>query len=57
MLFWRFGLDGNDGATLEEVGSRLGLTRERVRQIQVESLLLLRRRIEAEGLDPCTLFV
>ena len=57
VLFWRFGLDGNDGATLEDVGGRLGLTRERVRQIQVESLLLLRRRIEAEGLDPYNLFV
>ncbi|MEY2342948.1 RNA polymerase sigma factor RpoS [Acidithiobacillus sp. IBUN Pt1247-S3] len=56
VLFWRFGLDGNDGATLEDVGGRLGLTRERVRQIQVESLLLLRRRIEAEGLDPFNLF-
>ena len=56
VLFWRFGLDGNDGATLEDVGGRLGLTRERVRQIQVESLLLLRRRIEAEQLDPFTLF-
>ncbi|WP_312263416.1 RNA polymerase sigma factor RpoS [Candidatus Igneacidithiobacillus taiwanensis] len=56
VLYWRFGLDGNDGATLEDVGGRLGLTRERVRQIQVESLLQLRRRILAEGLDPCSLF-
>ncbi|MHB1632781.1 MAG: RNA polymerase sigma factor RpoS [Acidithiobacillus sp.] len=56
VLLWRFGLDGTDGATLEEVGSRLGVTRERVRQIQVEALLVLRRRIEREGLTPESLF-
>ncbi|MBU2720526.1 RNA polymerase sigma factor RpoS [Acidithiobacillus ferridurans] len=56
VLLWRFGLDGTDGATLEEVGSRLGITRERVRQIQVEALLVLRQRIEAEGLAPEGLF-
>lgn len=56
VLSWRFGLDGGDGATLEEVGTRLGITRERVRQIQVEALLILRRRIEAEGLDTHNLF-
>ena len=56
VLLWRFGLDGTDGATLEEVGSRLGVTRERVRQIQVEALLVLRRRLEREGLTPESLF-
>ncbi len=56
VVYWRFGLDGSEGATLEEVGERLGLTRERVRQIQVEALLMLRRRIEAEGLEACSLF-
>ncbi|MBW9250350.1 MAG: RNA polymerase sigma factor RpoS, partial [Acidithiobacillus ferriphilus] len=56
VLLWRFGLDGTDGATLEEVGSRLGVTRERVRQIQVEALLVLRRRIEEEGLTSESLF-
>ncbi|MCE5394606.1 MAG: RNA polymerase sigma factor RpoS [Acidithiobacillus sp.] len=56
VLYWRFGLDGNDGATLEDVGARMGLTRERVRQIQVESLLHLKRRIAAEGLDVYSLF-
>lgn len=56
VLSWRFGLDGGDGATLEEVGTRLGITRERVRQIQVEALLILRRRIEGEGLDTHNLF-
>ncbi len=56
VLFWRFGLDGTDGATLEEVGNRLGITRERVRQIQVEALLALRHRIEEEGLTTESLF-
>ncbi|WP_269194863.1 sigma factor-like helix-turn-helix DNA-binding protein [Acidithiobacillus ferrooxidans] len=41
---------------MEEVGSRLGVTRERVRQIQVEALLVLRRRIEEEGLTSESLF-
>jgi RNA polymerase nonessential primary-like sigma factor len=40
-----------DGATLEEVGSDVGLTRERVRQIQVEALAKLRGMLEREGLD------
>ncbi len=56
VLFWRFGLDGTDGATLEDVGQRLGITRERVRQIQVEALLALRQRIEEEGLTTESLF-
>ena len=34
----RFGLRGHDPSTLEEVGAEIGLTRERVRQIQVEAL-------------------
>ena len=34
----RYGIDGNEPRTLEEIGRRLGLTRERVRQIEVETL-------------------
>lgn len=38
----RFGLDGSDGATLEEVGQAFSITRERVRQIEVRTLFRLR---------------
>ena len=34
----RYGIDGNEPQTLEEIGRRLGLTRERVRQIELDSL-------------------
>jgi RNA polymerase primary sigma factor len=38
----RFGLDGVEGATLEEVGRSFQITRERVRQIEVRTLARLR---------------
>lgn len=47
----RFGLNGDDVATLEEVGARIGVTRERVRQIQVEALKKLRKILEMEGIS------
>jgi RNA polymerase nonessential primary-like sigma factor len=47
----RYGLDGKDRATLEDVGEQIGVTRERVRQIQMDALRRLRRILEAEGLD------
>ena len=52
VLARRFGLRGYQTATLEEVGSEIGLTRERVRQIQVEALNRLRRALEEQGLNP-----
>ena len=45
----RFGLNGYDVATLEEVGSSIGVTRERVRQIQIEALRKLREILEKDG--------
>jgi len=45
----RFGLHGREVATLEEVGNELGVTRERVRQIQLEALKRLREIMEREG--------
>jgi RNA polymerase nonessential primary-like sigma factor len=47
----RFGLAGFEAATLEEVGREIGLTRERVRQIQVEALRRLREILERQGLS------
>jgi RNA polymerase primary sigma factor len=38
VLVLRYGLEDSDPKTLEEIGRRLGLTRERVRQIEVEAL-------------------
>ena len=47
----RFGLLGYDAATLEEVGQEVGLTRERVRQIQLDGLGLLKIKMARHGLD------
>ena len=51
VLARRFGLRGYDADTLENVGLEVGLTRERVRQIQVEGLARLREIMEDQGLD------
>ncbi|WP_111496669.1 RNA polymerase sigma factor RpoS [Marinobacter bohaiensis] len=56
VLSRRFGLRGYQTSTLEEVGQEIGLTRERVRQIQVEALRRLREILEKEGLSCTTLF-
>ncbi len=45
----RFGLHGYSVSTLEEVGREIGVTRERVRQIQMDALNRLRRILESEG--------
>jgi RNA polymerase nonessential primary-like sigma factor len=47
----RFGLHGCERATLEQVGQEIGVTRERVRQIQLDALHLLRSIAEREGLS------
>ncbi|MFT7403885.1 RNA polymerase sigma factor RpoS [Zhongshania sp.] len=52
----RFGLRGHESATLEEVGRKIGLTRERVRQIQVEALKSMRVLFEENGLNAASLF-
>ncbi|MDG2175254.1 MAG: sigma-70 family RNA polymerase sigma factor [Gammaproteobacteria bacterium] len=51
ILARRFGLRGYEPQTLENVGVEIGLTRERVRQIQIEGLKKLRCLIEKEGLN------
>ena len=48
----RFGLHGHQKATLEEIGADLGITRERVRQIQEESLKRMRRLLLRRQAQP-----
>ena len=45
----RFGLHGYSVSTLEQVGQEIGVTRERVRQIQMDALKKLKRILEQEG--------
>jgi RNA polymerase nonessential primary-like sigma factor len=52
----RFGLNGREIATLEQVGADIGVTRERVRQIQVEALRRLRVILEKNGYSIDSLF-
>ena len=47
----RYGLGGNDVAKLEQLSQRLGVTRERVRQIQAEALEKLRTRLRRMGMS------
>ncbi len=56
VLTGRYGLDDREPETLEVLAQRLGLTRERVRQIQQESLLKLRRRMAGQGVGRDALF-
>jgi RNA polymerase nonessential primary-like sigma factor len=52
----RFGLHGHEVSTLEEVGNEIGVTRERVRQIQLEALKRLREILERDGYSLEALF-
>lgn len=52
----RFGLRNYDVSTLEEVGKAVGLTRERVRQIQIEILAQLQSTMKKLGIESDMLF-
>ena len=52
----RFGLHGYENSTLEEVANELGVTRERVRQIQMDALKRLRIILEKDGFSVDTIF-
>jgi RNA polymerase primary sigma factor/RNA polymerase nonessential primary-like sigma factor len=51
----RFGLDGGEAKTLEEIGRTMGLTRERVRQIEMAALVRLRNTIERKTMTQADL--
>lgn len=51
VLCRRFGLQGYDKQTLEEVGKAIHLTRERVRQIQLHALVILKNFLAARGVE------
>lgn len=55
ILRWRHGLDGNEPLTLEEVGQRLGITRERVRQIEQKGIYSLQDPIPQSLIRPLIL--
>lgn len=52
----RFGLHGYRRLTLEEIGREIGVTRERVRQIQIDALSNLRSMMESHGVSSDSLF-
>jgi len=52
----RFGLEGDPPEKLETIGQRLGLTRERIRQIEAAGLRKLRALLGARGIDASDLF-
>ena len=57
ILARRFGLMGYEASTLEAVGQEVGLTRERVRQIQIDALARLKRAALRDGLSEEELLV
>ena len=56
VLAGRYGLRDREPETLEVLAERLGLTRERIRQIQQEALLKLKRRMLRNGVDRDSIF-
>lgn len=55
VIIRRYGLQGHEAITLDQTGEEVGLTRERVRQLQTEALKQLKNLIENDGEDQQTL--
>jgi len=52
VVYLRYGLGvGGEPWTLEMIGEQMGVTRERIRQIQVQALQKLRRIVSQENID------
>ena len=51
VILSRYGIGGGDPMTLKEVGGEIGITRERVRQIELKALKKLRKQIVSRGLN------
>lgn len=51
IISMRFGLDGSEPETLENIGTRFGITRERVRQIELKAIYRLRKIVEAANVQ------
>ncbi|WP_198320791.1 RNA polymerase sigma factor RpoS [Azohydromonas aeria] len=56
VLTGRYGLHDREPETLEVLAERMGLTRERIRQIQQEALVKLKRRMVRNGIDRDSIF-
>lgn len=56
ILSHRFGLNGHEVLTLEQIGEVVDLTRERVRQIQLDTILNLKKTLERQGLSSSDIF-
>ena len=52
ILRLRYGLEGDEPLTLKQIGERIGLTRERVRQLEIQALLKLHHRMTNGGTRP-----
>ncbi|MDB5887691.1 MAG: polymerase sigma factor RpoS, partial [Rhodocyclales bacterium] len=56
VIQYRYGIDDVEVLTLEDLAAQMDLTRERVRQIQLEALAQLRRLIKRRGVSRDVLF-
>ena len=55
VMKYRFGLNGYEATTLEQTGTNMGITRERVRQLQSESIKIMKEALSNAGIDAKTL--